>query len=47
MLAGGVIWFDRGSAAQFYAAIFISIVFLLLDNSLRPYYDFLDSIGDL
>ena len=40
MLAGVVIWFDRGSAAQFYAAIFISIVFLLLDNSLRPYYDF-------
>jgi hypothetical protein len=35
-----VIFFDRGSAAQFYAAIFISIVFLLLDNSLRPYYDF-------
>jgi hypothetical protein len=35
-----VIFLDRGSAAQFYAAIFISIVFLLLDNSLRPYYDF-------
>ena len=35
-----MIFFDRGSAAQFYAAIFISIVFLLLDNSLRPYYDF-------
>jgi hypothetical protein len=40
MLAGVVIWFDRGSAAQFYAAIFISIVFLLLDTVLRPYYDF-------
>jgi hypothetical protein len=40
MLAGVVIWFDRGSAAQFYAAIFISIVFLLLDTALRPYYDF-------
>ena len=40
MLAGVVIWFDRGSAEQFYAAIFISIVFLLLDTALRPYYDF-------
>ena len=40
MLAGVVIWFDRGSAAQFYAAIFISIIFLLLDTALRPYYDF-------
>jgi tRNA A-37 threonylcarbamoyl transferase component Bud32 len=35
-----VIFFDRGSATQFYAAIFISIVFLLLDTALRPYYDF-------
>jgi hypothetical protein len=40
LLAGVVIFFDRGSAAQFYAAIFISIVFMLLDTSLRPYYDF-------
>ena len=40
LLAGIVIFFDRGSAAQFYAAIFISILFLLLDNSFRPYYDF-------
>ena len=40
MLVGVVIFFDRGSATQFYSAIFISIVFLLLDNSLRPYYDF-------
>jgi hypothetical protein len=39
MLAGVMIIFDRGSAAQFYAAIFISIVFLLLDSALRPYYD--------
>jgi hypothetical protein len=35
-----VIFFDRGSASQFYAAIFISIVFLLLDTALRPFYDF-------
>jgi hypothetical protein len=35
-----VIFFDRGSAAQFYAAIFISIIFLLLDTAVRPYYDF-------
>jgi hypothetical protein len=35
-----IIFFDRGSASQFYAAIFISILFLLLDNSFRPYYDF-------
>ena len=40
MLAGILIFFDRGSAAQFYAAIFMSIIFLLLDTALRPYYDF-------
>jgi hypothetical protein len=40
LLDGGVIFLERGSATQVYAAIFISIVFLLLDNSLRPYYDF-------
>ena len=40
MLAGVVIFFDRGTAAQFYSAIFISIIFLLLDTALRPFYDF-------
>jgi hypothetical protein len=40
LLAGVVIFFDRGTAAQFYSAIFISIIFLLLDTALRPFYDF-------
>ena len=37
---GGVIFLDRGSAIQFFVAIFISLVFLVVDTFVRPYQDF-------
>ena len=39
-LAGGVIFLDRGSANQFFVAIFVALVFLVVDTFVRPYYDF-------
>jgi hypothetical protein len=40
MMAGGVIFLDRGSANQFFMAIFASMIFLVVDSFLRPYVDF-------
>ena len=40
MLAGGVVFLDRGSANQFFVAIFVSLVFLVVDTFVRPYHDF-------
>jgi hypothetical protein len=40
LLAGLVIFFDRGSSNQFFAAILISVVFLSIDASVMAYYDF-------
>ena len=37
---GGVIFLDRGSAIQFFVAIFVSLVFLVVDTFVRPYQDF-------
>ena len=39
-LIGGVIFLDRGSAMQFFVAIFVSLVFLVIDTFVRPYHDF-------
>ena len=40
MLAGGVVFLDRGSANQFFVAIFIALGFLVVDTFVRPYHDF-------
>ena len=40
MLAGGVVFLDRGSANQFFVAIFVSLGFLVVDTFVRPYHDF-------
>ena len=40
MLAGGVVFLDRGSANQFFVAIFVALVFLVVDTFVRPYHDF-------
>ena len=40
ILVGGVIFLDRGSAMQFFVAIFVSLVFLVVDTFVRPYQDF-------
>ena len=37
---GGVIFLDRGSAIQFFVAIFVSLIFLVVDTFVRPYQDF-------
>ena len=37
---GGVIFLDRGSANQFFVAIFIALIFLVIDTFVRPYHDF-------
>ena len=37
---GGVIFLDRGSAIQFFVAIFVSLIFLVIDTFVRPYHDF-------
>jgi hypothetical protein len=37
---GGIIFLDRGSANQFFVAIFISMIFLVIDSVVRPYQDF-------
>ena len=39
-LLGGVIFLDRGSANQFFVAIFIALGFLVVDTFVRPYQDF-------
>jgi hypothetical protein len=38
--AGGVVFLDRGSANQFFVAIFVALVFLVVDTFVRPYHDF-------
>ena len=40
LMAGGVVFLDRGSANQFFVAIFIALVFLVIDTFVRPYQDF-------
>ena len=40
MEPGGVIFLDRGSAIQFFVAIFVSLIFLVVDTFVRPYQDF-------
>ena len=40
MESGGVIFLDRGSVIQFFVAIFVSLVFLVVDTFVRPYQDF-------
>jgi hypothetical protein len=39
-LSGAVIFFDRGSANQFFVAIFCAMAFLVVDTFVRPYVDF-------
>jgi hypothetical protein len=40
VMAGGVIFLDRGSANQFFAAIFAAMAFLVVDTLTRPFIDF-------
>jgi hypothetical protein len=40
LLAGVVIFWDRGSSNQFFAAILVSVVFLCIDASVMAFYDF-------
>ena len=35
-----MIFLDRGSAHQFFVAIFIALIFLVVDTFVRPYHDF-------
>ena len=39
-MAGVVVFVDRGSAAQFFIAIFVALLFLAFDTFIRPYTDF-------
>ena len=39
-VSGVVIFFDRGSALQFFGAIFVALIFLVFDTFTRPFHDF-------
>ena len=40
LMAGVVVFVDRGSAVQFFVALLVGLIFLVVDTFSRPYADF-------